>query len=58
MTTINWFMLLKEIPVYSKNHTKPINTACGQNAELVNVKAGGSSCLLPLGFKGFNENQR
>jgi hypothetical protein len=34
-------MLFKEtIAVYSETHTKPI-TFCGQNAELLNVKAGG-----------------
>jgi hypothetical protein len=27
---------------YSENHTKPINTLCGQNAKLPVVKAGGS----------------
>jgi hypothetical protein len=35
-------MLFKEIiAVYHENHTKPINTLCGQNAELLNVKSGG-----------------
>jgi hypothetical protein len=30
-----WLTFFKEIiPVYSENHTKPINTICGQNAEL------------------------
>jgi hypothetical protein len=28
--------------VYSQNHMKPINTFCGQNAELLTVKAGGT----------------
>jgi hypothetical protein len=43
MTKINWLMLFKEInTVYSENHTKPINTLCGENAELLNVKAGGT----------------
>jgi hypothetical protein len=28
--------------VYSWNHIKPINSLCGQNAELVNSKAGGT----------------
>jgi hypothetical protein len=32
-------MLFREIiAVYSKNCTKPLNTLCGQNAEVVNVK--------------------
>ena len=32
-------MLHKEIiPVYSNIHTKHINTVCGQNVELLNVK--------------------
>jgi hypothetical protein len=36
-------MLFKEtIPVYSDNHTKPINTLSGQNIELLTVKAGGT----------------
>jgi hypothetical protein len=36
-------MLFKKIiAVYSENHTKPINTLCGQSAELLNVKAGGT----------------
>jgi hypothetical protein len=29
------------IAVRSENHTKIMNTLCGQNEELVNVKAGG-----------------
>jgi hypothetical protein len=33
-------MLIKEIIcVYSGNHTKPLNALCGQNAELLTVKA-------------------
>jgi hypothetical protein len=36
-------MLFEEIiVVYSENHMKPINTLCGQNAELLIVKAGGT----------------
>jgi hypothetical protein len=32
-------MLYREIiPVYSEIHTEHINTLCGQNVELVNVK--------------------
>jgi hypothetical protein len=35
ITKINWLTLFKEIiAVYSENHTKPINTHCGQNREL------------------------
>jgi hypothetical protein len=34
-------MLFKEIiAVYSENRTEPINALCGQNADLVNIKAG------------------
>jgi hypothetical protein len=33
------------IAVYYENHMKPINTLCGQNTELLNVKAGGT-CRL------------
>jgi hypothetical protein len=36
-------MLYREIiAVCSENHTKHINTLCGQNAEFVNVKPGGT----------------
>jgi hypothetical protein len=43
MTTIDWLTLFKEIiAVYSENHIKPTNRLCGQNAELLNVKAGGT----------------
>jgi hypothetical protein len=36
-------MLYKEIiDVCSEIHTKHINTLCGQNAEFVNVKPGGT----------------
>jgi hypothetical protein len=36
-------MLFKEImAVYSENHKKPADTLCGQNAELLSVKAGGT----------------
>jgi hypothetical protein len=36
-------MLFKEIiTVYSENHTKHINTLCGQNAKLQTAKAGGT----------------
>jgi hypothetical protein len=30
------------IAVFSQNHTKHINTLCGQNTEFVNVKGGGT----------------
>jgi hypothetical protein len=36
-------MLFGEIiDVHSENHMKSINTFCGQDEELVNVKAGGT----------------
>jgi hypothetical protein len=36
-------MLYREIiAVYSQIHTKQINTLCGQNVELLNVKTGGT----------------
>jgi hypothetical protein len=39
ITNINWLTLFKEIiAVYTENHTKHINTFCGQNAELLNGK--------------------
>jgi hypothetical protein len=43
-------MLFREIIiVYSENHTKPMNTLCGQNAELLIIKVGGT---LSYHFKG------
>jgi hypothetical protein len=33
---------MEAIAVYSENHEKPINSLCGQNAELLIVKKGGS----------------
>jgi hypothetical protein len=43
ITKINLLMLIEEIiPVYSENDIKPINTLCGQNAELLIVEAGGT----------------
>jgi hypothetical protein len=43
MTTINWLIpFVEEIAVYSENHKKPMNTLCEQNAELLNVKVGGT----------------
>jgi hypothetical protein len=43
MTTINWLTLFKEIiAFYCENRTKPINTLCGQNAELLIVTACGT----------------
>jgi hypothetical protein len=42
ITKISWLVLLREIiAVCIENHTKPINTVCGQNAELFIVKACG-----------------
>jgi hypothetical protein len=41
-TNISWLVLFREIiTVFSGYHMKPINTLCGKNAELLNVKAGG-----------------
>jgi hypothetical protein len=43
MTRISWLMPIREIfAAYSENYTKPINTLCSQNAELLDVKAGGT----------------
>jgi hypothetical protein len=43
MTTVNWLMIFKEIiDVYFENHKKYLNTFCGPNAELLNMKAGGT----------------
>jgi hypothetical protein len=51
ITTINRLTLFKGIiAVYSENRTELINALCGQNAELLNVKAGGS-CNYCLALK-------
>jgi hypothetical protein len=43
ITKIDWSMQFREIiAVYSEYHTKPINTLCGKNEELMIVKAGGT----------------
>jgi hypothetical protein len=43
ITKINWLTLFKEIiAAYFENHTKPMNTFCEQNAELLIVKAIGT----------------
>jgi hypothetical protein len=40
-TTFLHYKIKKEmITVYSENHTKSINTLCGQNAELLIAKVG------------------
>jgi hypothetical protein len=40
---IRWFMLFEEIiTIYSEIHMKPINILCGQIAELLKVKIGGT----------------
>jgi hypothetical protein len=49
---LNCLMLFREIiAVYSENHMKPINTLCGQNAEILIIKAGGTYSYH-WGFKG------
>jgi hypothetical protein len=41
-TKPNRLMLFREIiAVYCENHTEHINTLCGQNIEILNVKEGG-----------------
>jgi hypothetical protein len=43
VTKINRLTLFKEIiAVYSEYHMKHINTFCGQNAEFLIIKAGGT----------------
>jgi hypothetical protein len=38
-TKVNYLILFKEtVTVYPENHTKTINTFCGQNAELLVIK--------------------
>jgi hypothetical protein len=47
-------MLYREmIAVCSEIHTKHINTLCGQNVELLNVKPGGT-CSDRWALKGMN----
>jgi hypothetical protein len=41
------------INIYSENRTKPINTFCGKNTELLIVKAGGAYSYQ-WGFEGSN----
>jgi hypothetical protein len=42
ITKINWLMLFRKIiAAYSENYTEGIHS-CGQSAELINVKAGGT----------------
>jgi hypothetical protein len=54
-TKINWLMLFTEIiTTYSKNHTKFMNTLCGQDAELLNVKTGGTYWHSSCCFKGLS----
>jgi len=44
-------MLFKErIDVYSENHLKVVNTVCGQTAEILNLKAGGSTHVVTTVF--------
>jgi hypothetical protein len=59
-------MLFKKniITVHTENHTKPVNTLCGQNAKLQTVKAGdahsyrwalnGKENILPICMRGKN----
>jgi hypothetical protein len=39
------------IAVYSETRMKPLNTLCGQNTKLPNVKVG-DTYSLPPGFNG------
>jgi hypothetical protein len=51
-------MLYREIiAVCSEIHTKHINTLCGQNVDLLNVKPGGAYSK-PLGFEGLKSVPR
>jgi hypothetical protein len=43
ITEVSWWVLFREIiNVFSEDHTKPINTFCGQSAEVLIVKTGGT----------------
>jgi hypothetical protein len=51
-TEPNRLMLFREtVAVYCENHTVHTNTLCGQNAEFLNVEAGGTFCCR-YGLKG------
>jgi hypothetical protein len=39
---INWLMAFREIIAIYSNHMKPVNALCGQNAELLIIKPGGT----------------
>jgi hypothetical protein len=44
-------LFMETIAVYSESHMKPTNVLCGQEAEILNVKAGGVDryhCALRL----------
>jgi hypothetical protein len=50
MTKIRWLTLFREISLFILNPMKPISTLYGQNAELLNVKAG-ATYKLPLWYE-------
>jgi hypothetical protein len=51
ITKISWFILFRKVIIIcSENHMKTINRLRGEDAQLLNVTAGGPS-VLPLGFK-------
>jgi len=51
-------MLYREIiAVFSQIHTKHINTLCGQNLELLNVKLAVYKVTTVLGFRGIILNK-
>ena len=46
-------MLYREIiSVYSQIHTEHINTLCGQNVELLNVKLKFEGLMMPETYRG------
>jgi hypothetical protein len=55
MTTISWLMMFREIiTVHCENHTKTINTLCGQSAQLLNIIACDTRHVVPLHVEGLN----
>jgi hypothetical protein len=47
ITKINLLLQFREvIIIYSEKHMEPVITPCGQNAEFLNVKAGGVATRL------------
>ena len=49
-------LYMEIIAVCSQIHTKHINTLCGQNVELLNVKLGSKQPLVPYNLLIYSSN--